>query len=368
MGTDLYESLRVLLDSHPFGCPPAPEIIEILKILFTEEEAEVALGLGFRPFTVKEIADKAGVSFQEAEIRLESLANKGLVFARKKDGEWGYALFDRVRLWENPFRKGIHDETINKLVPFWKEYLHRLNKGMKSSVAFSRIIPIQEKIECTPGVLPYEKIYEMINRAKAVGITHCACRELEQNCDSPREGCMIFDDTCIFLVERGFARYLTREEIKQKVREFNKAGLVLQVNNTRNRLEFICSCCPCCCHLLRAVKDFGNPRLVTRSAFVPVWDVENCSGCGTCAEQRCPMKAIEMVDKKPIWKIERCIGCGLCVTGCPNNARHLERSMEIPEPPADVMEFGSRVLQERGKLGAFLETMARKPKSTQEDR
>src|SRR5574341_1364241 len=109
MAIDLYERLRELLDSHPFGCPPAPEITEILKILFTEEEAKVALGLAFFPFTVQEIADKAGVSFQEAEIRLESLANKGLVFARKKDGVWGYALFDMVRLYENPFRKGIHD-------------------------------------------------------------------------------------------------------------------------------------------------------------------------------------------------------------------------------------------------------------------
>jgi len=363
MAIDLYEKLRELLDSHPFGCPPAPEITEILKILFTEEEAKVSLGLAFRPFTVQEIADKAGVSFQEAEIRLEALADKGLVFARKKDGVWGYALFDMLRLYENPFRKGIHDETISKLTPFWKKYLRRIGMEMKSPVTISRVIPIQEKIEYTPGVLPYEKIYEMIDWANVVGITHCSCRELHQNCDAPREGCMIFDDTCNFLVERGFARYLTKEEMKQKVREFNKAGLVLQVNNTRNRLEFICSCCPCCCQFLRVVKDFTNPRAITRSAFVPVWDMENCSGCGTCGERRCPMKAIEMVDKKPVMKIVRCIGCGLCVTGCPNNARHLERSIEVPEPPADAMEFGSRVLQERGKLGAFLETMARKGQS-----
>jgi electron transport complex protein RnfB len=363
MAINLYESLRALLDSHPFGCPPAPEIIEILKILFTEEEAMVALGLSFRPLTVEEIADKAGVSFQEAEGRLESLADKGLVFARKKDGVWGYALFDMVRLFENPFRKGIHDETINKLTPFWKKYLRRLGMGMKSPVTISRVIPIQEKIEYSPGVLPYEKIYEMINRAKIVGIAHCACRELEQKCDAPREGCMIFDDTCNFLVERGFARYLTKEEMKQKVREFNKAGLVLQVNNTRDRLEFICSCCPCCCQFLRAVKEFGNPRALTRSAFIPAWDLEHCSGCGKCAEERCPMKAIEMVDKKPVMKIERCIGCGLCVTGCPNDARHLERNVEVPEPPADAREFGSRILQERGKLGAFLEVMTPKAKS-----
>jgi DNA-binding transcriptional ArsR family regulator len=84
MPEDLYEKLRELLDVHPMGCPPAPEIIEILKILFTEDEARVALGLGFRPFTVYEIAARAGVDSQAAGLHLESLADKGMVFARRK--------------------------------------------------------------------------------------------------------------------------------------------------------------------------------------------------------------------------------------------------------------------------------------------
>ena len=31
----VYEKLREMLDTHPAGCPSAPEIIEILKLLFT---------------------------------------------------------------------------------------------------------------------------------------------------------------------------------------------------------------------------------------------------------------------------------------------------------------------------------------------
>jgi len=85
----LYEKLREMLDVHPMGCPPAPEIIEILKILFTEDEARVALGLGFRPFSVDEIAARAGVESEAAGLHLESLADKGMVFARQKNGVWG---------------------------------------------------------------------------------------------------------------------------------------------------------------------------------------------------------------------------------------------------------------------------------------
>ena len=61
MPENIYQKLRELLDTHPIGCAPAPEIIEILKILFTEEEAGLALGLGFTPFSVDEIAHRTGV-------------------------------------------------------------------------------------------------------------------------------------------------------------------------------------------------------------------------------------------------------------------------------------------------------------------
>jgi Fe-S-cluster-containing hydrogenase component 2 len=67
------------------------------------------------------------------------------------------------------------------------------------------------------------------------------------------------------------------------------------------------------------------------------------------------MKAIEMIDEKPIWKIEKCIGCGLCATGCPNSARRMERSADITEPPTNFMELGGRILQDQGKLEAFME-------------
>ena len=157
-------------------------------------------------------------------------------------------------------------------------------------------MPIQQKIESKAEVLSYEKIDELIDQAKVVGIARCACREFEQKCDAPREACMVFDATCTYLVERGFARYLAKDEMKQKLREFDDAGLVRQVNNTRDRLEFVCHCCSCCCRLLSALTEFSNPRIMTKSAFLPITDFDKCQGCGTCADERCPMAARMMVD------------------------------------------------------------------------
>jgi Pyruvate/2-oxoacid:ferredoxin oxidoreductase delta subunit len=358
MSVNVYEKLRELLDCHPFGCPPAPEIIEILKILFTQEEARVALGLGFRPFTLEQISKKSGVEQKEAKALLESLADKGLVFAREKNGEWGYALLNTINIFENPFRKGVRDEAIKKLTPLWKKYLPTSGQSLGSqNTSILRVIPIEKKIRSRPEILSYERVYEMIDQAKVVGITRCPCRELQNNCDASREACMLFDATCTFLVERGFARYLTKEEMKQKVQEFDEMGLVRQVNNTRDRLEILCHCCSCCCGFLRALNQSGNTRAITRSAFLPSRNLEKCVGCGICADERCPVKAIEMIDEKPVVDTERCIGCGLCATGCPNDAIEMVRSLEIPEPAANVSELGLRMLEDQGKLEAFMDTM-----------
>lgn len=355
MSDGIYEELRELLDTHPLGCPPAPEIIEILKILFNEEEARVALGLGFIPFAVDQIARRAGMDPKEAELHLESLADRGVVFAREKKGAKGYALLNIINLFENPYRKGIHDATINKLTPLWARYRPTLSSHLGGeTTSIARVVPIRQKIESKAEILSYEKIDEMIDEAKVMGIARCACREFEQKCDAPREACMVFDATCTYLVDRGFARYLTRDEMKQKLKEFDDTGLVRQVNNTRDRLEFVCHCCACCCRLLSALTEFDNPRVLTRSAFVPVTDPEKCEGCGTCADQRCPMGARKMVENRPVLTVERCIGCGLCATGCPNDAIRMERTAEVPLPPADYMELGMRLLQEKGKLEDFI--------------
>ncbi|MGQ9475441.1 MAG: 4Fe-4S ferredoxin, partial [Actinomycetota bacterium] len=106
MSEEIYERLRELLDRHPAGCPPAPEITEILMTFFAPEEARVAVGLGFRPFPAEEVARRAGVDPAEARAHLESLADKGVVFAREKDGVWGYALLPVMPgIFEFPYMK-----------------------------------------------------------------------------------------------------------------------------------------------------------------------------------------------------------------------------------------------------------------------
>lgn len=353
---DIYESLREILDAHPSGCPPAPEIIEILQILFTEDEAKTALGLGYALFDVDVIAARAGVAPEAAAVHLEAMADKGLVFVREKDGNKRYALLAVMPgIFEFPYMKGKRTETLDRLAPLWKKYFGKLTRGFGTpGMAFSRIIPIGKTINSVPGVLPYEIVEDMIDKAKTVGIAHCACRETEQNCDAPREACMVFDETCDFLVARGFARNISKEEMKQKLDEFDRQGLVHQVNNASDRVTFICNCCPCCCGLLRSKTEFGNPYVHAESGFIAQCDSDTCSLCGICADERCPMKAITIDGDTLVVSAERCIGCGLCVTGCPvDGAMRLVRRDKVKKPAASTKEMGMAVLMERGTLDKF---------------
>ena len=350
-----YQQLRRILDTHPCGCPDEPEIIDILKILFDADEVCAALGLGFKPLPAKTVAKRAQMPESRVEDLLTSLAGKGIVFARKKGDVWRYALLPVMPgLFEFPYMKNDPLPDIERLSVLWKTYLKKLARDFGSpSTSFSRIVPVQETIGNRSDILPYEQLHEMIDRAQVVGIAKCACRESEGNCDAPKEACMLFDDTCTYLVERGFGRYISKDEMKRKLKAFDEAGLVHQTNNAQDRLTFICNCCPCCCGLLRSYTELKNPNVLISSGFFPSVDAARCTACGICADERCPMGAIMLVDA-PVIDMEKCIGCGLCVTGCPEQALTLVRREVTREVAPTSRDMGMRILQDKGKLEAFL--------------
>ena len=142
--------------------------------------------------------------------------------------------------------------------------------------------------------------------------------------------------------------------MKQKLLEFDEAGLVHQVNNAQDRLTFICNCCPCCCGLLRSQLEFGNPNVFNASGFVAACDTEECSQCGICVDERCPMEAIEMADEGVAIDEAKCLGCGLCVTGCNDEAMKLIRRGDRIEPAKTNRDMGIAVLMEQGKLEGFM--------------
>lgn len=53
---EIYERLREILDAHPSGAPKSKAFEEILRILFTQEEAAVAVQMSFKDKDLTDIA------------------------------------------------------------------------------------------------------------------------------------------------------------------------------------------------------------------------------------------------------------------------------------------------------------------------
>jgi Na+-translocating ferredoxin:NAD+ oxidoreductase subunit B len=357
---DIYERLREVMDAHPSTAPKTKSIDEILHILFTPEEAAVAAGMSYKAKKPADIAQKAGISDGEALRHLESMADKGIIYSRNKDGEKLYGLVPLIPgVFEFPFMKGGGTSMHERLGHLWEEYHH---EALGASFAgnptpLMRVVAVEKSIPAQDRIHPYEEVKNFINDAGYIALANCACRVSVAGCDKPREVCLIFDGMAEFLVERGFARKINKEEGMKVLDQAEAAGLVHTSNNSAERANLICNCCPCCCTVLLGRTQLKHPHAFEPSRFEALVHADDCTGCSVCADRRCPMKAIKMIDDAAVVNTEECIGCGLCVTGCPTGAIVLTERKHLPSTPATVSEMGSQVLQEKGRLDAFLKIM-----------
>jgi Fe-S-cluster-containing hydrogenase component 2 len=357
---DIYERLREILDSHPSTAPKTKASDEILRILFTPVEAAVAVKMSYKAKSVSNIAKAAEISESEAKQHLESMANKGIIYSKNKEGEKLYSLLPLIPgVFEFPFMKGGQTPMHKRLGQLWEEY-H--NEALGTSFAgqptpLMRVVAVEKSITAQDRIHPYEEVKNFINNANYIALTKCACRVSVGKCDKPKEVCLIFGEAAEFLVERGFARQISKEEGMKVLDQAEEAGLVHTSNNSADHANLICNCCPCCCTVLRGRTQLKHTHAFEPSRFEAYVTGEDCTGCAICAEERCPMKAIEMKDNVAFVNTQECIGCGLCVTGCPAEAIKLVERKQIPSIPATVREMGAKVLQEKGRLDAFLKIM-----------
>jgi len=92
-GEGAYGRLQKRLDRFPIGAPPASALYEILKRLYTEEEAEVATRMPIRFTDLAGIARRTKKSEDVLRPILHRMADKGLVMAIER-GKFQNLLFD----------------------------------------------------------------------------------------------------------------------------------------------------------------------------------------------------------------------------------------------------------------------------------
>lgn len=351
----VYRELQQHLDKQAVGFPATKSGVEIrlLKELFTPEQADLALKLSFEPRTVEDIFD----SVQDDAISLEKI--KRLLRKMVINGAIGIVEGDESsKYYLMPLLIGVVEWHGGRSTPqFWADFNEYLTEGYGRAYATTRIsqmrtIPVQQSIDVERQVTTYDDVREIINNTDGpISIASCMCREGAKGRGEPckvtsrEETCMSFGDWARHFIKLG-SREITREEALDIIRRNEEDGLVLQPTNYQ-KLDFICSCCGCCCGVLRIQKSLPNPAATWAHNFNAEVNTETCTGCGICAE-KCQVNAATVDEQSGYANInlDRCIGCGNCVANCPSEAMQLVK-IEVETAPPEERTDLYRILAEK---------------------
>ena len=350
----IYERLRARLDDLATGYPATESKIEIrlLERLFTAQEAELFVHLAPLLQKPADVAAQLNRDPGEISAMMEIMAQKGLLFRKRKGEQTFYAAV--------PYVVGIFEFQLGKMdkdfardhEEYFKIAFGQTIQSTKTPVL--RTVPINRQLVADYPVAPYEDVLQIIEQQEKISIAPCICRSTKklagEGCDKPIENCFSFGSHADYYVENGMGRYITIEEAKAIVQKNEEAGLVMQPFNSQ-KIGGMCSCCGDCCGVLRSLKMHPSPAQMVQSNYFARVDEAECTGCETCVD-RCQIDAIDVIDGISSIDLNRCIGCGLCVTTCPVDAIALiqKPADQLYEPPKTGAETYIRIMQERGKI------------------
>ena len=242
--TTVYEKLRERLDMFPQGFAKTESGVEleILKRLFSPEEAEIMLDIKPMPEKLSDIAKRAGKDETDLGKKLYDMSKRGLLMrwqAPNKDMyyflmPWAIGIFEfqlnnlnkeNVELFEKFYEEGM--------VPSWKD----------RKTGMVRVIPVQKEIEGRTEIQPYEKVSEIIESHTRFAVADCICRKVAkiqgQGCDKLMEACMSFGPAADFYIENGIGREITKDEAKQILEKAEESGLIHCSSNQSGNKIFI---------------------------------------------------------------------------------------------------------------------------------
>ena len=193
-------------------------------------------------------------------------------------------------------------------------------------------------------------------------VAPCICRREHQmvgeGCDKPMESCLVFGTGAEYYEENGLGRFISQEEALNILENAERSGLVLQPSNAQKVIN-ICTCCGCCCQILKNLKKLPDPAHYVASNYFASIDADACTACGQCEDGRCPVDAIKVMEEAAVVDSARCIGCGLCATVCDPGAIAMVPREEPADTPENAVEMGLRIMTEKGKLERFMKLMNR---------
>jgi ferredoxin len=365
-----YEKLTERLNRFPQGAPPSATLDKILRILVSDQEAELVAQLPIKPFTAEKASRIWKKSPAEAQKVLDELAGRAMLVDIDHDGQSVYTLPPPMAGFFEFSLMRIRDDIDQKaLAELFYQYLNVEEDFIKSlfidgETHLGRTF-VHEPVLSSDNalhVLDYERASEVIKTATHRAVGMCYCRHKMEHkdraCDAPMDICMTFNSSAASLSKHGHARLVDTVECLDLLQQAYDHNLVQFGENVREGVNFICNCCGCCCEAMLAAQRFAYLHPIHTTNFLPKIEEQNCTGCGKCVEV-CPVKAMSLVSandpKRPKRKVaqldeELCLGCGVCVRSCSKDALSLASRAERVITPLNGVHRAVVMAIERGKL------------------
>jgi ferredoxin len=392
-----YSQLADRLDRFPQGAPPSELLFKILKILFSEKEAGLIALLPIKPFTAQKASRIWKMDLAAARNVLDQLAGRALLVDVVHDSEVVYALpppmagffeFSLMRVRDD-IDQQLLSELFYQYLNVEEDFIRELFTRGETQLGRTFVHEPSLAEENVLQVLDYERASAVISSAEHMAVGTCYCRHkmqhLDRACAAPMEICMTFNNTADALSRHGHARRVDNAEGLDLLQQAYANNLVQFGENVRERVNFICNCCGCCCEAMIAARRFAILNPVHTTNFIPEFVNGQCNGCGKCAAI-CPVEAMTLVTandphhprmKKAKLDETVCLGCGLCVRACtknnivlksrpqrvitPLNAVHRTVVMAIERGKLQNLIFDNRVLWSHRALAALLGTILKLP-------
>jgi NAD-dependent dihydropyrimidine dehydrogenase PreA subunit len=303
---------------------------QIFEKLTTKKDLEILLTL---PNNSKNVAKLLSFSEKEAAIALRDLYMRGFIWVEEntEDGP-KYCFADVGILMDSVLFDPRYDKYGDEFFDIWKKYWNEEHIHMYQLDNTFRVLPVEEVIRGTK-IIPYERVSQIIKKARRVAVQRCACRVRERRCSNPLETCISFDNLADYVISRDIGREISVEEALKIINDCEDHGLVHQTVNS-DTPDIICNCCSCCCSFLRSILYYGKKAASVKSRYLAVFDGDKCASCKDllCVE-KCNFGGITARNGSLSIDPNMCWGCGLCARTCPKNAirmKELRKPNHIP--------------------------------------
>ncbi|SHH75893.1 4Fe-4S binding protein [Clostridium grantii] len=341
-----YKELIERYNRFPQGAPESESLYEILKVMFTHEEASLVSLLPIKPFSVKSASKIWKKSEEDTFNILNGLAEKALLLDMNDTKEQKYVVpppmigffeFALMRTGGH-FDQKLLSELFHQYLETEEDFMRKL---LSLKTPIGRILVNEKAVKQSDEVyvLDYERATKIIENAESIGVSRCYCRHkaehLGENCDAPQEVCLSINNLSHSLSKYGYAKLITKENALEILELSYKHNLIQFAENVKDDVGFICNCCTCCCMALKGASKMGVPQTISSSNFIATMN-DKCVSCKKCVEA-CPVgcfKTEKIDDKeKVIFDSTLCLGCGVCERVCKLNAiEMIQREKRIFTP------------------------------------